>query len=306
MFRQSANDFTSEIATHPTELATHSTGNPTVDTIRRFGARASAAIVLWGLAGIGIILASPPAFAASSTLSSGQQLTGGQELVNGSYTLIMQTDGNLVEYASGSAIWQSHTSGEAGNYAIMQTDGNFVIYSSGGVWRWQTATNGYSGSYLNLGGDGNFVVYSRGGTPEWAKSWTESVSGAQTYARDQFFHYGWSVSAQYTYLNQLWTAESNWQWNLCYGGGTYPSCNYTGLAYGIPQANPGSDLASSGPDWATDGLTQVQWGLAYISSRYGTPQAAWNHEVKYGWYVPYGEQPATNRSTPAGATNSSR
>jgi len=32
-----------------------------------------------------------------------------------------------------------------------------------------------------------------------------------------------------------------------------------------------------GPDWLIDGLTQVQWGLNYISERYGTPQAAWTY-----------------------------
>jgi hypothetical protein len=46
-------------------------------------------------------------------------------------------------------------------------------------------------------------------------------------------------------------------------------------------------MASINPDWTTDGLTQVTWGLNYISSRYGNPQNAWNHDVACG-YCGYG------------------
>jgi hypothetical protein len=31
-------------------------------------------------------------------------------------------------------------------------------------------------------------------------------------------------------------------------------------AYGIPQALPGSKMASAGPDWRTNAATQVRWG----------------------------------------------
>ena len=55
-------------------------------------------------------------------------------------------------------------------------------------------------------------------------------------------------------------------------------------AYGIPQAVPGSKMASAGPHWRTSARTQIRWGLSYIRSRYGTPCGAWAHSNAYGWY----------------------
>ena len=250
---------------------------------------AATVVAATGGASIGALaVLSGPAGATSSTLGSGQTLTGGQELAAGSYTLIMQTDGNLVEYTGGSAVWQTHSSGEPGNRLVMQTDGNLVMYGSGNQVRWQTHTQGYSGAHLALQTDDNIVVYSTGGSALWAKSWTESAAGAQSYAQVIMPSYGWSVASQYQYLNNLWTHESNWQWNVCSGGGTYPTCNYTGIAYGVPQSDPGNKMAASGTDWATNDETQIQWGLTYIANRYGTPQAAWNHDVACGFcgYAP--------------------
>ncbi len=219
------------------------------------------------------LLLAAPATAATSSLSSGSRLNSGGSLVAGAYTLNMQTDGNLVEYHGSSVVWDSNTAGQAGNYLIMQTDGNLVVYSSGGAWRWQTATNGHSGARLELQTDGNTVVYG-GSTPLWGQSWRQSAAGAQAYALQSFVHYGWA-SSQNTYLVELWNRESNWRWN---------ADNASSGAYGIPQALPASKLAANGPDWQTDGQTQVAWGLDYIHDRYGTPQAAWSHEESYGWY----------------------
>jgi hypothetical protein len=226
-----------------------------------------------------------PAGATSSTLEPGQKLTAGQDLAAGPYTLDMQTDGNLVEYDGATVLFASDTSGEPGNWVTMQTDGNLVVYSSSGKWRWQSGTYGLDGAYLALQTDSNLVIY-QAGRAIWARSWMETAAGAQAYAQVLFPRYGWSVSGQFGYLNDLWTRESNWRWNVCNGGATYPNCDYSGVAYGIPQADPGSKMAANGPDWATDGLTQVAWGLAYISSVYGDPQAAWAHELAYGWYGP--------------------
>jgi len=43
-------------------------------------------------------------------------------------------------------------------------------------------------------------------------------------------------------------------------------------------------MAAAGADWRTDGFTQLRWMMAYIASRYGSPNAAWAHEVSAGWY----------------------
>ena len=53
----------------------------------------------------------------------------------------MQTDGNLVLYDRGTAIWDSHTNGHAGASLALQSDGNLVVYL-GNAALWNTHTNG--------------------------------------------------------------------------------------------------------------------------------------------------------------------
>jgi hypothetical protein len=85
---------------------------------------------------------------------------------------------------------------------------------------------------------------------------------------------GWT-GTQWTCLNNLWTRESNWN---------YRADNPSSSAYGIPQALPGSKMASAGSDWQTNPVTQIEWGLDYIADRYGTPCGAWSHSESTGWY----------------------
>jgi hypothetical protein len=96
---------------------------------------------------------------------------------------------------------------------------------------------------------------------------------AQAIAYGLLGSYGFSTD-QWGCLDDLWQEESGWRYNA-----TNPSG-----AYGIPQALPGSKMASAGPDWQTDPTTQIEWGLGYIQSRYGTPCNAWAHEQADGWY----------------------
>ncbi len=91
-------------------------------------------------------------------------------------------------------------------------------------------------------------------------------------ARAQLAERGWSD--QFSCLDSLWQRESHWS--------VYAS-NPSG-AYGIPQALPGSKMASAGDDWRTNPATQIRWGLGYIGSRYGSPCAAWRHSQSTGWY----------------------
>jgi subtilase family serine protease len=84
------------------------------------------------------------------------------------YELTMQTDGNLVAYDNGKAIWASVTAG-TGNYLTMQTDGNLVVYTSAGKALWASGTNGSgSADYLLMQNDGNVVVYTSAGKAVWA------------------------------------------------------------------------------------------------------------------------------------------
>lgn len=55
-------------------------------------------------------------------------------------------------------------------------------------------------------------------------------------------------------------------------------------AYGIPQALPGSKMASAGWDWATNPLTQIRWMRDYARGRYGSLCAAYSHRISAGYY----------------------
>jgi hypothetical protein len=96
----------------------------------------------------------------------------------------------------------------------------------------------------------------------------------QQIAEGMLGSYGWS-SSQFSCLQPLWNQESGW---------SVTASNPTSGAYGIPQALPGSKMASAGADWQTSAATQIRWGLGYIQSTYGSPCAAWSHEQAYGWY----------------------
>ena len=86
--------------------------------------------------------------------------------------------------------------------------------------------------------------------------------------------YGWS-SSEFSCLNSLWEQESGWN--------PY-AANPSSGAYGIPQALPGSKMASAGTDWQSNAATQIRWGLGYIQATYGSPCGAWSHESSAGWY----------------------
>lgn len=55
-------------------------------------------------------------------------------------------------------------------------------------------------------------------------------------------------------------------------------------AYGLGQAMPASKMASYGPDYLTDAVTQIRWALAYMDHRYGSPDAAKVFWESHGWY----------------------
>lgn len=103
---------------------------------------------------------------------------------------------------------------------------------------------------------------------------TGSVAEYQAYAKERCLAFGWSDN-DFNCLVKLWNRESGWN--------PYAHNSRSG-AYGIPQALPGSKMASSGSDYLTNYKTQINWGLNYIKSRYGSPSVAWNHSQTKGWY----------------------
>ena len=108
-----------------------------------------------------------------------------------------------------------------------------------------------------------------------AKKAAAAASGSpQQVAAAMLGSFGWS-SGQFSCLDPLWEHESGW---------SATAANAGSGAYGIPQALPGSRMASAGPDWQTNAATQITWGLEYIKGTYGSPCAAWAHEQATGWY----------------------
>ncbi len=99
-------------------------------------------------------------------------------------------------------------------------------------------------------------------------------AAAERTAQKMLAHFGWG-KRQWTPLYKLWNRESGWN--------KYAE-NPSSGAYGIPQAVPGSKMASAGKHWRSNATTQIRWGLGYIKSRYGRPRVAWDHELAYGWY----------------------
>ncbi len=97
---------------------------------------------------------------------------------------------------------------------------------------------------------------------------------AESIAYNMLPSFGFDPKTQYSCLYQMWMRESGWN---------YQAENASG-AYGIPQALPGSKMASAGADWATNPATQIRWGLGYIKSVYGTPCGAWGFWQAHSWY----------------------
>ena len=102
----------------------------------------------------------------------------------------------------------------------------------------------------------------------------QTAAELQSYAHSLVLSYGWTED-DFLALVNLWNKESGWRVN---------AGNASSGAYGIPQALPGSKMSSEGSDWATNGETQIRWGLKYIAGRYGSPSNAWAHFLNNNWY----------------------
>jgi hypothetical protein len=99
--------------------------------------------------------------------------------------------------------------------------------------------------------------------------------GAKTIAKAIMSEqYNWG-DYQYSCLNRLWTKESHWN---------YQAHNYRSGAHGIAQALPASKMEIIAPDWRTNPVTQIRWGLHYINLRYETPCKAWKKFKRSRYY----------------------
>ena len=116
------------------------------------------------------------------------------------------------------------------------------------------------------GGGGGGVIYVTSSPPD--------PGTAQSTAYGILASFGFSPQTYFGCLQDIWNRESGWR---------YDAENASG-AYGIPQALPGSKMASAGADWQTDPATQIRWGLGYIKNVYGNPCSAWAFEEANGYY----------------------
>ncbi|WP_431277320.1 hypothetical protein [Leifsonia poae] len=99
-------------------------------------------------------------------------------------------------------------------------------------------------------------------------------AGAKATAQTLLAAHGWGAG-EFQCLSNLWQKESGWNYKASNGGSG---------ATGIPQALPGSKMATAGADWQTNAATQIKWGLDYIARGYGTPCGAWSHSQSMNWY----------------------
>jgi hypothetical protein len=137
-------------------------------------------------------------------------------------------------------------------------------------------TMSIAGAYSNSAGREGITT----GTASAAAAASAPAAGvfdpdsAQALALGMIQAKGWGPE-QFNCLVALWNRESRWNVN---------AHNVSSGAHGIPQALPGSKMASAGPDWETNPRTQITWGLGYIEGRYGSPCGAWAHSEALHWY----------------------
>lgn len=124
---------------------------------------AAAAIAAIGLTG------TATAAGSGDHLNRGQTLNAGESIERytstGHVWLVMQSDGNLVEYGSHfGACWATHTENSGGAYASYQNDGNFVVYTSSGRAVWASKTVGSvqaTGSTVDMNDAGQLYIGTR-------------------------------------------------------------------------------------------------------------------------------------------------
>ena len=77
-------------------------------------------------------------------------------------------------------------------------------------------------------------------------------------------------------LDKLWKKESGWN---------HKAANRSSGAYGIPQALPGSKMASDGSELADQSRPSRSSGASATSRAATTrPCGAWSHSQSTGWY----------------------
>ncbi|GAA0306652.1 hypothetical protein GCM10010302_51660 [Streptomyces polychromogenes] len=116
----------------------------------------------------------------NSMLAAGQTLSKGQRLVSGNgNTLIMQDDGNLVEYGDGGRVLHASGTVGRGDHLTMQWDGNLVLSTANNIPLWSTGTPNNPNAWVQLQDDGNLVLHRSDNSVLWAitpNGWPQTVN----------------------------------------------------------------------------------------------------------------------------------
>ena len=76
-------------------------------------------------------------------------------------------------------------------------------------------------------------------------------------------------------LLELWQRESSWR-----AGAANPKSTARGIPQAMMSLNP--DIATN--EWLSNPKAQIEWGMDYISKRYGSPREALEFHDREGWY----------------------
>jgi hypothetical protein len=127
------------------------------------------------------------------------------------------------------------------------------------------------------------VTGATGGNPEDVQFGMQDATGFGQYAAAQFQKYGWDTAKELPALIWLWNKESGnpaernkVTWNPL-------AQNPTSTAFGIAQFLNGT-WAGTGIAKTTNPNKQIDAGLIYIASRYGSPSAALQFHLNNNWY----------------------
>jgi hypothetical protein len=183
----------------------------------------------------------------------------GKDVIQGLWNGLTFIWHKVTGFISGIAGWIKAHKGPVGLDARLLEPAGRALMSGlriGLLGEWHTIASWISG----IGGQISAILH--GGIPAGSKA----ITGAVGLGRAMAAARGWT-GTQWDALFALWQRESGWN---------RLARNPSSGAAGIPQDITGNFHGGA--------LGQILWGLNYIAGRYGSPVAAWQHEMRYGWY----------------------
>jgi hypothetical protein len=187
---------------------------------------------------------------------------------SGAIELALQTDGNLVLYDSGTAIWASGTNGQTVTQLAMQADGDLALLGPAGVV-WNSRTSGSPGARLVVQDDGNAVVYAIDGRPVWSTGTAERRRSLDFEMQHQL-ETNWCWSAVSTSVSHFYNPASAWS-----------QCSLANAELGETSCCADGSTAACNRDWYLDrALSRIgnlqSWAGAAV------PLSEVEHEVNAG------------------------